>query len=139
MKNAEEHYAYCSKRLLKNFQQPKILYTVSFNKAWTEVLRSFKSDTKRVGDLGWWEFLTLVPAFNTDLRPFSNQSFWKNNSSSSWPLLKAMHKEVFHWGISLVNVNKSARNCNIYHIYWRKLKWKLHLLYIESSTKRSYQ
>ena len=36
-------------------------YTTSFNKAWTPALRRFKSYSRRDGDSGWWESLTMVP------------------------------------------------------------------------------
>ena len=38
--------------------------TTSFNKAWTQVLRRFKSCLRRVGDSRWWGSLTMVPAGN---------------------------------------------------------------------------
>ena len=38
--------------------------TTSFNKAWTQVRRRFKSCSRHVGDLGWWGFLTMDPAGN---------------------------------------------------------------------------
>ena len=38
--------------------------TTSFNKAWTQVLRRFKSRSRRVGDSRWWGSLTMVPAGN---------------------------------------------------------------------------
>ena len=38
--------------------------TTSFNKAWTQVVRKFKSCSRRVGDLRWWGSLTMVPAAN---------------------------------------------------------------------------
>ena len=36
----------------------------SFNKAWTQVLRRFKSCSWRVGDSRWWGSLTMVPDGN---------------------------------------------------------------------------
>ena len=38
--------------------------TTSFNKVWTRILRRFKSCSGRVGDLRWWESLTMFPAAN---------------------------------------------------------------------------
>ena len=38
--------------------------TTSFNEAWTQVLRRFKSCSRRVGDSQWWGSLTMVPAGN---------------------------------------------------------------------------
>ena len=38
--------------------------TTSFNNAWTQVLRWFKSFSRRVGDSRWWGSLTMVPAGN---------------------------------------------------------------------------
>ena len=38
--------------------------TASFNKAWTQVLRGFKTCSRRVGDSRWWGSLTMVPAGN---------------------------------------------------------------------------
>ena len=38
--------------------------TTSFNYTWTQVLRRFKSCSRRVGDLWWWGSLTMVPAGN---------------------------------------------------------------------------
>ena len=36
----------------------------SFNKVWTQVLRRFKSYSRRVGDSRWWGYLSVVPAGN---------------------------------------------------------------------------
>ena len=38
--------------------------TTSFNKAWTQVLRRYKSCSWRVRDTRWWGSLTMVPAEN---------------------------------------------------------------------------
>ena len=38
--------------------------TASFSKAWTQVLRRFKSCSLRVEDSRWWGSLTMVPAGN---------------------------------------------------------------------------
>ena len=38
--------------------------TTIFNKAWTQVLRRFKSFSRRVRDLWWWGSLTMVQAGN---------------------------------------------------------------------------
>ena len=38
--------------------------TTSFNKVSTQVLRRLKSCSRCVGDSRWWEFLTIVPAWN---------------------------------------------------------------------------
>ena len=38
--------------------------TTSFKKAWIQVLRRFKSCSRRVGDSRWWGSLTMVPAGN---------------------------------------------------------------------------
>ena len=57
--------------------------TTSFNKVWTQILRRFKPCSRRVGDLRWWESLTIVPAGNKAKMSFVGQSFRKNNSSSS--------------------------------------------------------
>ena len=38
--------------------------TISFNKVWTQTLRRFKPCLQHVGDLRWWESLTMVPAGN---------------------------------------------------------------------------
>ena len=45
--------------------------TTSFNKAWTQVRRKFKSCSRRVGDSRWWESLTMVPAGNKAKRLLS--------------------------------------------------------------------
>ena len=43
--------------------------TILFNKVWTQVLRRFKScSRRRVGDLRWWGSLTIVPAGNKTKR-----------------------------------------------------------------------
>ena len=42
-----------------------------FNKAWTQVLRRFKSCLQRVGDSRWWGSLTMVPAGNKAKRLLS--------------------------------------------------------------------
>ena len=56
--------------------------TTSFIKAWTQVLRSFKSCSRRVGDSRWWRSLTMLLAGNK-APPFVGQLYHKNNSSSS--------------------------------------------------------
>ena len=38
--------------------------TTSFNKDWTQVLHSFKSCSRSVGDSRWWRSLTMAPAGN---------------------------------------------------------------------------
>ena len=38
--------------------------TTSFNNVWTQILRRCKPCSRRVGDLRWWESLTMVPAGN---------------------------------------------------------------------------
>ena len=43
-------------------------FTTSFNKAWTQILRRFKSCLRRVGDSRWWGSLTMFPAWNTAKR-----------------------------------------------------------------------
>ena len=42
--------------------------TTSCPEAWTQVLCKFKSCSRHVGDLRWWESLTMVPAGNTAKR-----------------------------------------------------------------------
>ena len=56
--------------------------TTSFIKAWTQVLRRFKSCSRRVGDSRWWGSLTMVPAENkaNTFTPFVGQPDHKNNS-----------------------------------------------------------
>ena len=39
-------------------------YTTSFSKAWTQVLRRFRSWSRHVGDSRWWGSLTIAPAGN---------------------------------------------------------------------------
>ena len=56
--------------------------TTSFIKAWTQVLRRFKSFLRRVGDSRWWGSLTVGPAGNK-ATPFVGQPYHKKNSSSS--------------------------------------------------------
>ena len=46
-------------------------YKTSLNKAWTQVLRRLKSCLRHVGDLGWWESLTMVWAGNKAKRLLS--------------------------------------------------------------------
>ena len=38
--------------------------TTSFNKSWTQVLRGFTSCLPCAGNMQWWEFPTIVPAWN---------------------------------------------------------------------------
>ena len=38
--------------------------TTSFNKAWTQLLRRFKTCSQCAGNLRWWESLAIVPAGN---------------------------------------------------------------------------
>ena len=44
--------------------------TTSFSKAWTQALRRFKSYSRRVRDLPWWEYLTYL------LNPVGNKTQW---------------------------------------------------------------
>ena len=37
-------------------------YTISFDKVWNQVLGQFKTYSRRVGDLRWWERRTMAPA-----------------------------------------------------------------------------
>ena len=46
-------------------------FITSFNKAWTQTLRRFKSCSRRVGDSRWWGSLTMVPAGNKAKRLLS--------------------------------------------------------------------
>ena len=48
----------------------------SFIKAWTQVLRRFKSCSRRVGDSRWWGSLTMVRAGNK-ATPFVGQPYHK--------------------------------------------------------------
>ena len=52
--------------------------TISFNKAWTQVLHRFKSCSQYVEDSWWWGFLTMVPAGNK-ATPFVGQPCKKKN------------------------------------------------------------
>ena len=58
--------------------------TASFNKAWALFQRRFKSNSRRVGDMQWWESFTIVP-LEIRLNAFVSQ-----NSAKSihfiWPL-----------------------------------------------------
>ena len=38
--------------------------TISFTKAWTQILRRLKSCSRHVGDSWWWGSLAMVPAGN---------------------------------------------------------------------------
>ena len=56
--------------------------TTSFIKAWTQVLRRFKSCSRHAGDSRWWGSLTMVSAENkaNTFTPFVGQPDHKNNS-----------------------------------------------------------
>ena len=49
--------------------------TTSFNKAWIQVLRRFKSCSRRVGDSRWWGSSTMVPGANKASRLSSVNQF----------------------------------------------------------------
>ena len=72
--------------------------TTSFIKAWTEVLRRFKSCSQRVGNSRWRGSLTMVPAGNK-APPFVGQTYHKNSSSLSSSkniyIFSGLH--LLHW------------------------------------------
>ena len=65
-------------------------YTTLFNKVSTQILCRFKPCSWRVGDLRWWEYLTIVPAGNKAETLSIGQSYQKNNSSSSSSLSSSL-------------------------------------------------
>ena len=55
----------------------------SFSKVWSQVLRRFKSCSRRVGDSRWWGSLTMVPVGNKARRLWSVNHTTKTIPSSS--------------------------------------------------------
>ena len=53
--------------------------STSVSKAWFQILRRFKPCSRHVGDLWWWESLTMVLAKNMGYASFVGQPFHKNN------------------------------------------------------------
>ena len=64
--------------------------TTLFNKAWSQVLCRFKSYWQRLGDLRWWESLTMFNAF-------VSQPFNKNNSLYSRKCNKNLKLTIFSY------------------------------------------
>ena len=59
--------------------------TTSFSKVWTQILRRFKPCSRCVGDLQWWESLTMVPAGNNQgANTFRQPTIPQNNSCIFW-------------------------------------------------------
>ena len=52
-----------------------------FNKSWTEVLCSFKSYSRHVRDLRWWESLTVIPARKNASRPLFVNRYAKTENA----------------------------------------------------------
>ena len=81
--------------------------TTSFNKAWTQVLRKFKSSSRRIGHSRWWGSLTMVPARNAVKR-----LSWVNHTTKKFIIITGKkggedgdikmwisqeEKELFRW------------------------------------------
>ena len=71
--------------------------TTSFIKTWTQVLRRFKSCSRRVGDSRWWGSLTMVPAENKAKRLSSVNHTTKTIHHSS-----SIHRTLLYERIYLV-------------------------------------
>ena len=78
--------------------------STSFNKVWALVLCRFKSSSRHVKDLWWWESLTVIPAGNKCLTPRVNQPLRKNHSihQPSWCLQEC------HWNTDYIFTNFSV-------------------------------
>ena len=77
--------------------------TTSFNKAWTQVLRRFKSCSRRVGDSRWWGSLTVVLAGNKAKRLSSVNHITKlihhHHHQSHW----YTHNAIYHHELYATN------------------------------------
>lgn len=60
--------------------------TISFNKAWAQIMRRFQTCTRSVGDSWWWESLKMAQAGNQAKCLSSVNHTEKNNSSLSLTL-----------------------------------------------------
>ena len=97
--------------------------TISFNKAWTLVLRRFKSYSRRVGDSRWWGTLTMVPAGNK-AKPFRHSTIPQNNSSihfRNFPKFESkrnlVQNYVFLFLFSLLTLWHECSPVNLLHIF----------------------
>ena len=76
--------------------------TTSFNKAWTQVLRRFKSCSPRVGDSRWWGSLTMsrleirLNAFRRSTIP-QKQIIIIINVTDFWSLQLPWRVEIYPW------------------------------------------
>ena len=87
-------YRYCTKLL---------------NKAWTQVLRRFKSCPRRVGDPRWWGSLTMVPARNK-AKILSSVNYVTKT-------IHHHHHHHHHHLISLISLYRLRKN-NIYKFFF---------------------
>ena len=74
--------------------------TTSFNKAWTQVLRNFKSCSRCIRDSQWWESLTMIPAENK-VKRLSSVNHTK----------KTIHHHHQHQDFTFVRFNSQMLSC----------------------------
>ena len=102
-------------------------YKTSFNKAWTQVLRSFKSCLRRVGDSRLWGSLTMVPAGDKAKR-----------LSSVNHTTKTIHHHHLHHHLELAVISRNIRRASRLILFERDVKherrmffgfqgWDIHL------------
>ena len=73
--------------------------TTSFIKAWTQILRRFKSCSRGVGALRWWGSLTMVPAGNKVKRLSSVKYATKtihhhHQLAHFWKMISCIYTEI---------------------------------------------
>ena len=95
--------------------------TTSCNKVSTQILRKFKCWSRCVGDLRWWESLTMLLAGNKGWKLFVGQSFPKNNSSSSLSSTLA-----FISNVSFRRFSYSNFSANYYTSLWSGLNMRVY-------------
>ena len=89
----------------------------SFRKVWMQILRWLKPCSRRVKDLKWWEFLTMVPAGN-EKTLFLGQPYHKNNSLSS-SMITGMISRLFPFLF-----NKWCLQVKLINSFWRQQSMK---------------
>ena len=109
-----------------------------FNKAWTQILCKFKSWSRRVRDLRWWESLAMVPARLTlhKKRNFLLRISSVNVTKSAaklWIWSHLLNKSlienfIFRQCKRLFSVNHLAKTIHDHHHHHQNESAKLHAL-----------
>ena len=100
--------------------------TSSFNKSLNQVLCTFKYCSRSIGDLSWWDTLTMVPA-----RKMIQRHLLVNNYAKT--IFYNHHKKLFKKEVesffTLVKVDASiiwsCSSSNIFHFFSWQLVWDL--------------